>query len=49
MDKVSGYSKEQAIEWLRNIGLATSGTKQELVSRIKKYKKYPKLLSKLKK
>jgi len=47
MDKVSGYSKEQAIEWLRNIGLATSGTKQELVSRIKKYKKYPKLLSKL--
>ena len=44
---VNKLSKEEAVEWLHDIGLAVSGTKEELINRIKKYKRYPKLVSKL--
>ena len=44
---LSALSKEKAIEWLKNIGLSTTGNKRELIIRINKYKRYPKLVSKL--
>lgn len=46
---VSGFTKETAAKWLANLGVACSGTKEELISRIKTFKKYPKLVSKLQK
>ena len=44
---VNEFSREEAVEWLRDVGLAVSGTKEELINRIKKYKRYPKLTNKL--
>ena len=44
---MSALTKEKAIEWLRNIGLSTTGNKRELIIRINKYKRYPKLVAKL--
>ena len=46
---VSGFTKETAARWLADLGVACSGTKEELISRIKTFKKYPKLVSKLQK
>ena len=46
---VSGFTKETAAKWLANLGVACSGTKEELISRINTFKKYPKLVSKLQK
>ena len=43
----SAITKEKAIEWLKNIGLSTSGNKRELIIRINKYKRYRKLVAKL--
>ena len=40
-------SKEEASKWLCDLGLAVSGTKQELNIRISKYKRYPNLVKKL--
>ena len=44
---LSAITKEKAIEWLKNIGLSTSGNKRELIIRINKFKRYPKLVAKL--
>ena len=41
-------TKEEASKWLSNLGLAVSGTKEELLSRIATYRKWPKLVEKLK-
>ena len=40
--------KEQATKWLSDHGIACSGKKEELITRIKTYLKYPKLAQKLK-
>jgi len=40
-------SKDQAVSWLKDLGVSTSGTKDELVERIRKFKRYPKLVDKL--
>ena len=47
MLKVKKLTKEEAEKWLHEIGLAVSGTKEELISRIIKYKRYLKLVKKL--
>ena len=46
--KVKKFTKEKAEIWLHEIGLAVSGSKEELINRIIKYKRYPKLVKKLK-
>ena len=46
--KIKKFSKEEAEKWLRDIGLAVTGNKDELINRIIKYKRYPKLVNKLK-
>ena len=48
MLKVKKLTKEEAEKWLHEIGLAVSGTKEELISWIIKYKRYPKLVKKQK-
>lgn len=45
--EIEKYTKEEALEWLRDIGLALHGTKDELINRIKKYIRYPKLVARL--
>ena len=42
------FSKEELMKWLRNLGLSVSGTKEELLTRIRKYERYPNLIKKLK-
>ena len=49
MEDVNKFTKEDAVEWLRNIGQACSGTKDELIIRIKKYLRWPSMLEKFKK
>lgn len=44
---VSKFTKEQAAKWLGDLGQAVSGTKEELITRINKFIKYPKLTNKL--
>ena len=44
---ISCLTKESAARWLANLGVACSGTKEELINRIKTFKKWPKLVSKL--
>ena len=39
---VSKFTKEQAAKWLGDFGQAVSGTKEELITRINKFIKYPK-------
>ena len=46
--KIKKFSKEEAEKWLRDIGLAVTGNKDELINRIIKYKRYPKLKLKAK-
>ena len=46
--KVKKFTKEKAEIWLHEIGLAVSGSKEELINRIIKYKRYLKLVKKLK-
>ena len=46
---VSSFTKETAAKWLADLGLACSGTKEELVQRIKTFQKWPKLVSTLQK
>ena len=48
MDDLETFTKEQALKWLRDHGLAVSGTKEVLITRIKKYIRYPKLIDRLK-
>ena len=42
------FTKDKAVEWLRDIGLSVSGTRDELLTRIRKYMRYPNLVEKLK-
>ena len=46
--RIKKFSKEEAEIWLRDIGLAVSGNKDDLINRIIRYKFYPKLVNKLK-
>ena len=48
MNTVKDFTKEQAVEWLRGVGLSISGTREELINKIQKYLRYPRLLEKLK-
>ena len=48
MDAVENFTKNQAIAWLRDLGLAVSGTKEKLITRIKKYISYPNLVDRSK-
>ena len=41
--------KNQAVEWLRGLGLSCSGRKEDIIARVEKYKKYPSLVKKLQK
>ena len=41
--------KNQAVEWLRGLGLFCSGRKEDIIARVAKYKKYPNLVKKLQK
>ena len=36
---VSNFTRENAAKWLANLGVACSGTKEELISRIRTFKK----------
>ena len=47
-ENVSSFTKEEALEWLKDIGLSSSGTKEELINRIKRFIRYPKLVKRLK-
>ena len=47
-ESVDNITKEKASKWLSEHGLACSGKKEELLARIRNYKKYPKLVQKLK-
>ena len=40
--------KEELMKWLKNLGSSVTGTKEELLTRIKKYQRYPNLIKKLK-
>jgi len=48
MEDVNKFSKEEASKWLKDIGLSTSGSKDELINKIKTYLRYPCLVEKLK-
>ena len=39
---VDNFSREEYVLWLKDLGLAVSGTREELIIRIKKYLRYPK-------
>ena len=41
-------TKQQAASWLSNHGLGVSGTKQDLINRVRLYERYPKLVETLK-
>lgn len=43
----SDLTKEDCIIWLKNLGLSTSGSKDELLSRMKKFQRFPNLVRKL--
>ena len=38
------YTKQQAASWRSNHGLGVSGTKQDLINRVRLYERYPKLV-----
>ena len=42
------FTAEECTKWLRELGLGVSGNKEELQVRIRKYLRYPKLVTKLK-
>ena len=41
------YTKEKAAEWLSKLGLAVSGTREELITTIRLCKRIPRLVEKL--
>ena len=45
---VNNFTKEEAQKWLKDHGLTVSGTRDELLMRIRKFSKFPKLWTKLK-
>ena len=46
---IQNFSKEEASIWLRNLGLTVSGTREELLDRVKKFIRYPRLVERLQK
>ena len=44
---MENFTKDQAYSWLKERGLAVSGTKEELLVRIGKYIRYPHLVKRL--
>ena len=48
-DATGDATKEQHVAWLASIGVSTSGTKDDVIKRVNTFKKYPKLVEKLKK
>ena len=50
IDNATGdATKEQHVAWLASIGVSTSGTKDDVIKRVNTFKKYPRLVEKLKK
>ena len=47
---ISFWTREQCVDWLRSVGVpgSVSGTKNDLIKKIKQFKKYPHLLQSLK-
>ena len=43
---ISSWTREQCVDWLRSVGVPGSGTKDDLIKKIKQFKKYPNLLQK---
>lgn len=43
----TSLTKEEAVKWLSNLGLQVTGSKEELINKIKKYQLYPNLVKKL--
>ena len=45
---LSFWTREQCVDWLRSVGVpgSVSGTKSDLIKKIKQFKKYPNLLQK---
>ena len=45
---ISFWTREQCVDWLRSVGVpgSISGTKNDLIKKIKQFKKYPNLLQK---
>jgi len=48
MEKRVEFDKENCVKWLADIGVPTSGSKQELTMRINRLSRYPGLVQKLK-
>ena len=48
-DGTGDATKEQHVAWLASIGVSTSGTKDDVIKRVNTFKKYPRLVEKLKK
>ena len=49
IDPTEDATKEQHVAWLASIGVSTSGTKDDVIKRVNTFKKYPRLVEKLKK
>ena len=45
---VSTWSRKQCVDWLKDIGVSHSGTKEDLILKNLKFQKYPALLKKIK-
>ena len=45
---ISSWTREQCVDWLRSVGVpgSVSGTKDDLIKKIKQFKIYPNLLQK---
>ena len=45
---ISSWTMEQCVDWLRSVGVpgSVSGTKDDLIKKIKQFKNYPNLLQK---
>ena len=48
-DAIGDATKEQHVAWLASIGVSTSGTKDDVIERVNTFKKYPRLVEKLRK
>ena len=48
-DIVNNWTKERCLEWLRETGVSTFGSKEDLVTQIECFQQFPNLLQKLRK
>ena len=46
-EDLDNFTKDQLQKWLKSHGLGVSGTRDELLTRIKKFIRYPKLTQRL--